>query len=201
MRTVMEQVSMPRKIVSDDGKFEVSIGSVNGVPTTAEIEACKKQVLEYEKSARNVLWARLLERGVLKLFKAVSPFSAGAVDMDIKPMDSTVQRYIASYFLDTIYEDGSDMATFYFYLPQTDDDVKDLLTYISMKGQSAFLDNKKNAYGYNSDDCTIFTHRLEAGKRYILAENEDYYDVIALDELTERIKKLQKALTDAAEEK
>ena len=200
MRTITEQVSVPKKIVSADGKFYVMVGKVGLAPTDAEIDACMNEVREYEKSAKNVIWARLLEAKVLKPFEAESPHSADAEALDIKPMDDSVRKYVARSFLGTIYGDGSGDPDFYFFLPRTEEDVKDLLTYIDMQGQSTFTDEKqkeKNAFGYNIDDCSIFTATLVPGKKYVIAENADrsWYDAIPLEELEGRIKTLVKTLT------
>jgi len=200
MKTITEQVSVPVKMVSDDGKFYVTVGKAGLVPTDAEINACSEKVREYEKSAKNVIWARLLEAKVLKPFEAISPHKVDAEALGIKPMDDFVKKYVARSFLDAIYEDGSGISDFYFFLPRTEEDVKDLLTYIDMQGQRTFTDEKKkekNAFGYNLDDCSISTITLVPGKRYIIAESDDrlWYNAIPLEELEGRIKTLVETLT------
>ena len=115
------------QIVSDDGKFKCSVCSIR-----TEEEA-RRLVQEYEQKLSTVLFQRLLDRGILKHLERKHV-------EDKESEEWKRQNYLIMF--DGIVEDYCSNIEWYKFEPRTEEDVKDLLTYVETEGEGGISDTE-----------------------------------------------------------
>lgn len=124
-KTVTNEVI--EQIVSDDGKFKCSVGSIR-----TEEEA-RRLVEEYEQKLSTVLFQRLLDRGILKHLERKH-----VEDKDKGTEEWKRQNWLEMF--DGIVEDYCSNIEWYKFEPRTEEDVKDLLTYVETESEGGISD-------------------------------------------------------------
>jgi len=182
------------RIVSTDGRFS-RVLSENA--TEEQKQAAIDDIKKYEESAKGVLMARLIETGVLK--KVLKPVTRYKEENGVKTViewqdledKSLYIRRMALYALDSIVDDCNERTDYYTFTPATEEDIKDL----------CILNKLNNPYhpemtAWNCDkwaeNMFIGADKVEAGKDYILAINDDCerWELFELDHMLSQFKKM-----------
>ena len=179
MRTIKAMVDS--YIESEDGSIRRCICG----KSDEEIEAAKKDIKDYESSAKGVLFARLKERGVLKRLER-------EVDAEGKRIGPDSSEHNGCFtLLDGILDDCCERSDYYFFKPKTEEDIKDMSIYVKLK--------YSYCSGIDGDDHPWWrsTGKVETGKTYIFEDNTEceYARFVSLDKLEERVSKMCKYFT------
>ena len=137
MREIKKTVTSEiiEQIVSDDGKFRCSVGSIR-----TEEEA-RRLVEEYEQKLSTVLFQRLLDRGILKHLERKH-----VEDKDKGTEEWKRQNWLEMF--DGIVEDYCANIEWYKFAPRTEEDVKDLLTYVKTEGGESLITDTEYLGGF-----------------------------------------------------
>ena len=197
-----ETITYDSRVVSTDGRY----ARILHKNLTAEERAgIIEEVKKYEESSKGVLFARLIETGVLK--KVLSP-KARCKEVDGKQVfvewpdvedKSLYIRRMALYAIDFIVDDGCERTDFYIFTPASEDDIKDIMV----------LAKLNNAYrpemtAWNKDKWPehmfLQADSLEAGKNYILAINDECerWEAYELDHMMSQFKRMTDYFSDMA---
>ena len=179
MKTV--KAMLDHYIESEDGSIRRYISG----KSAEEIEQAKKDIQDYESSAKGVLFSRLIERGVLKRIEREVDIEGRRVQVD----NSEHNGYFT--LLDGILDDCCERSEYYFFKPKTEEDIKDMGIYVKLK--------YSYCSGIDGDDHPWWrsTGKIEAGKTYLYQDNQEceYSQFISLDKLEERVSKMCKYFT------
>ena len=171
-------------IVSEDGHMCRSIVG----KSSEEIEAIKKDIKDYESSAKCVLFQRLKERGVLKEITKERDEENHVLGYDKSEHNGMLT------LMDAMFDAGRECAAYYFFLPKTEEDVKDMAVYTKLQyDYRAGIDGEEHPYW-------LRTGKITAGKTYIYQDNSDcaYGCFISLDDFETKAVKLVKFLSKSA---
>lgn len=127
MREIKKTVEIIDKIVSNDGKFESYVNSTHSEKMARDL------VQAYEQKLSTVLFQRLLDRGILRRLE-----SKHVEEKDRGTEEWKRQNWIKMF--DGITEDYADCIIWYKFVPRTEEDVKDLLTYVEIDSESGISD-------------------------------------------------------------
>lgn len=195
-------VTYDSRVVSTDGRFVRVLGAnASEEQKQAAIEDIKK----YDESTKGVLFARLVEKGVLN--KVLSPKVRYAEENGVKTAidwrdledKSLYIRKMALYAIDAIVDDGCDRTAYYIFTPASEDDIKDILV----------LAKLNNAYrpemtSWNKDKWPehmfLTADSIEVGKNYILALNDECerWEAYELDHMVSQFKRMTDYFSDMA---
>ena len=197
-----ETITFDSRVVSTDGRY-ARILHKNA--TEEERASAIDDVKKYEESSKGVLFARLIETGVLK--KVLSPkarykdVNGQQVFVEWSDLEdkSLYIRKMALYAIDFIVDDGCDRTDYYIFTPASEDDVKDILV----------LAKLNNAYrpemtAWNKDKWPehmfLQADSIEVGKNYILALNEECerWEAYELDHMMSQFKRMTDYFSDMA---
>lgn len=189
------------RIVSTDGRFVRYLGE----NATAELkQAAIDDIKKYEESSKCVLFARLIETGVLK--KVLTPKTrykeenGKQVALSWEECEKDIYiRKMALYAIDSIVDDGCERTDFYIFTPASEDDIKDIMV----------LAKLNNAYrpemtAWNKDKWTehmfLQADSIEAGKNYILAVNDECerWEAYELEHMMSQFKRMTDYFSDMA---
>lgn len=160
MEVINHTKEVPHYVVSADGGYTRYL-SAN--PTEEEIQNAKQAVLDYEKSAQSVIFARLMQRGVLSEIKQ---FSRKVDDPELTDEQKLHNQAVS--LLDAVLDDGCCRAEYYLFTPKTEEDIKDLGIYHKLQ------------FSYNdiyikdiSGELSRWVYDCEIGKTYIYYANHE----------------------------
>lgn len=171
-------------VVSEDGRMCRSIVGKSG----EEIESIKKDIMDYESSTKGVLFQRLRERGVLKAIEKERDEENHVIGYDKSERNGMLT------LMDAMFDDGCERSAYYFFLPKTEEDVKDMAVYAKLQyDYCAGIDGEEHPYW-------IGTGKIAAGKAYIYQDNSEceYARFISLDDFEAKVAKLVKFLSKTA---
>jgi hypothetical protein len=161
MEVINQSREVPQYVVSADGGYTRYL-SAN--PTEEEIQNAKQAVLDYESSAKGVIFQRLMQRGVISEIKSVYR----KTDSDPELTDEQKLQNQAVSLLDSVLDDGCCRASYYLFTPKTEEDIKDLGIY------------HKLAFNYNDlyingthDELSRWVYDCTVGKTYIYNANHE----------------------------
>ena len=190
------------RIVSTDGRVSRVLGEN---ATEEQKQAAIDDIKKYEESSKGVLFARLIETGVLKKvltpkarFKEVDGKQVFVEWTDLEDKSLYIRR-MALYAIDSIVDDGCERTDYYIFTPASEDDVKDILV----------LAKLNNAYrpemtAWNKDKWPehmfLQADSIEAGKNYILALNEECerWEAYELDHMMSQFRRMTDYFSDIA---
>ena len=190
------------RIVSTDGRVSRVLGEN---ATEEQKQAAIDDIKKYEESSKGVLFARLVETGVLKKvltpkarFKEVDGKQVFVEWTDLEDKSLYIRR-MALYAIDSIVDDGCERTDYYIFTPASEDDVKDILV----------LAKLNNAYrpemtAWNKDKWPehmfLQADSIEAGKNYILALNEECerWEAYELDHMMSQFRRMTDYFSDMA---
>ena len=130
MKINKKSVEVINSIVSEDGTYGVYF--LDG-KSEEEIKQAEEKVKEYEKSAAGVMFSLLMKSG------AVSDrirFKVADENGNLSEEDAKFNQYLN--FLDAIVEDGSENFYWRMYTPKTEEDIKNMMLFLSLKGMTTF---------------------------------------------------------------
>lgn len=168
-------------IESEDGGIRHSIIGLSG----EALDKVKQDIKDYESTAKGVLFARLMERGVLKRIERETNAEGALLQVD----HSELNGYFT--LLDGIMDDSCERSEYYFFKPKTEEDIKDMSIYAKLKySYCSGIDGNDNPYWRG-------TGKIEAGKTYIYQDSTEceFSRFISLDKLEKRVSEMCKYLT------
>ena len=179
MKVNTTNVEKVKSIVSEDGTFGIYLLENK---SEEEIQKAEEKVREYEKSAAGVMFS-LLKKGGAVSDRIV--YKKADEDGKLSEEDYKFNQYLT--FLDAIVEDGGENFYWRIFTPKTEEDVKNMMMFISLKGITTFSnplsEDRKKAIPYS-----LYARELKAGSNYIMGEQEDWYIFIEIDKVAERVK-------------
>ena len=125
MKEIKKTIEIVDRIVSNDGKFERRVDDLHPE------EEAKAVVKAYEEKLSTVLFQRLLDRGILRLLERKHVEEKGTEEWKR-------QNWLEMF--DGITEAYAGCVTWYKFAPRTEEDVKDLLTYIEIDSADGISD-------------------------------------------------------------
>jgi hypothetical protein len=190
------------RIVSTDGRFS-RVLSENA--TEEQKQAAIDDIKKYEESSKGVLFARLVETGVLK--KVLKPNTRYKEENGVKTAiewqdledKSLYIRKMALLAIDSIVDDGCDRTDYYTFTPATEDDIKDILVLAKLNN----VYRPEMTY-WNKDKWPehmfLTADSIEVGKNYILALNDEceHWEAYELDHMMSQFKKMVDYFSDIA---
>ena len=195
-------VTYDSRVVSADGRFARVLGAN---ATEEQKQAAIEDIKKYEESSKGVLFARLIETGVLKKvltpkarFKEVNGKQEFVEWPELEDKSLYIRR-MALYAIDSIVDDGCERTDYYIFTPASEDDVKDILV----------LAKLNNAYrpemtAWNKDKWPehmfLQADSIEVGKNYILALNEECerWEAYELDHMMSQFRRMTDYFSDMA---
>lgn len=171
-------------VVSEDGHMHRSIVG----KSSEEIENIKKDIRDYESSAKCVLFQRLKERGVLKVINKERDAENYVLGFDKSEYNGMLT------LMDEMFDDGRECSAYYFFLPKTEEDIKDMAVYTKLQyNYCSGINGEEHPYW-------LGTGKITAGKTYIYQDNSDceYGRFISLDDFETKATKLVKFLSKSA---
>ncbi len=162
MEVINQTKEVPHCVVSADGGYTRYLSSS---PTEEEIQNAKQAVMDYEKSAKGVIFQRLMQRGALSEITAYRR----KTDADPELTDEQKLHNQAINLLDAVLDDGCCRASYYLFTPKSEEDIKDLGIYHKLQFQYNDLYIKDTSEPELSRwvyDCTV-------GKTYIYNANHE----------------------------
>lgn len=197
-----ETITYDSRVVSTDGRYARILHKDMTEEERAQII---EDVKKYEESSKGVLFARLMETGVLKKvltpkarYKEVDGKQEFVEWPDVEDKSLYIRR-MALYAIDSIVDDGCERTDYYIFTPASEDDIKDILV----------LAKLSNAYrpemtSWNKDKWPehmfLTADSLEAGKNYIIAINEECerWEAYELDHMMSQFKRMTDYFSDMA---
>lgn len=190
------------RIVSTDGRFS-RVLSENA--TEEQKQAAINDIKKYEESSKGVLFARLVETGVLKKvltpkarFKEVNGKQEFVEWPELEDKSIYIRR-MALYAIDSIVDDGCERTDYYIFTPATEDDIKDIMVLAKLNNvyrpeMTAWNKDKWPEHMFLQADS------IEVGKNYILALNEECerWEAYELDHMTSQFKRMVDYFSDMA---
>ena len=190
------------RIVSTDGRFSRVLGEN---ATEEQKQAAIDDIKKYEESSKGVLFARLVETGVLKkvLTPKVRYREENGVEKAIDWQDledkSLYIRKMALYALDSIVDDGCERTDFYTFTPASEDDIKDIMVLAKLNGAY-----RPEMTAWNKDkwpeQMFLQATSIEAGKNYILAISDECerWEAYEFDHMMSQFKRMTDYFSDIA---
>jgi hypothetical protein len=190
------------RIVSTDGRFS-RVLSENA--TEEQKQAAINDIKKYEESAKGVIFARLIETGVLK--KVLMPNTRYKEENGVKTViewqdledKSLYIRKMALLALDALVDDGCDRTDYYTFTPATEDDIKDILVLAKLNNVY-----RPEMTSWNKDKWPehmfLTADSIEVGKNYILALNDECerWEAYELDHMISQFKRMVDYFSDIA---
>ena len=190
------------RIVSTDGRF-ARVLSENA--TEEQKQAAIEDVKKYEESSKGVLFARLIETGILKKvlkpntrYKEVDGKQVCVEWPDVEDKSLYIRR-MALYALDSIVDDGCERTDYYTFTPSTEDDIKDIMVLAKLNGAY-----RPEMTAWNKDKWPehmfLQADSIEAGKNYIIAINDECerWEAYELDHMVSQFKRMTDYFSDIA---
>ena len=171
-------------VVSEDGRMCRSIVG----KSSEEIESIKKDIRDYESSSKCVLFQRLKERGVLKLIDYERDAENHVLGNDRSEHNGMLT------LMDGLFDDECGRSAYYFFLPKTEEDIKDMAIYSKLQyDYCSGIDGEEHPYWRG-------TGKIAAGKTYIYQDNTEceFGRFISLDDFEAKVTKLVKFFSKAA---
>lgn len=171
-------------IVSEDGRMCFSIVG----KSDEEIERVKKDIKDYESSSKSVLLQRLKERGVLKIIKKERDAENQIIGNDKSEHNGMLA------LMNEMCDNGYGNSDYYFFLPKTEEDIKDMAVYVKLQyDYASSLDGQEHPYA-------LGTGKIVTGNTYIYQDNREceWGRFISLDDFDVKAAKLVKFLSKAA---
>jgi hypothetical protein len=166
MEVINQTKEVPHYVVSADGSYTRYLSSS---PTDEEIQNAKQAVLDYEKSAQSVIFARLMQRGVLSEIKSYC-----RRDSDPELTEEQKLHNQAVHLLDAVIDDDRCRAGYYLFTPKSEEDIKDLGIYHKLQFQYNDIFIKEA-----SEELSRWVYDCVVGKAYIYyANHECEFDAI-----------------------
>lgn len=191
MKVNTASVEKVRSIVSEDGTFGIYCLEDK---SEEEIKQAEKRVEEYEKSAAGVMFSLLQKSG------AVSDriqFKKPEEDGTFTEENRKFNQYLN--FLDAIVEDGCENFYWRMFTPKTEEDVRNMMLFLSLKGMTTFskplTEEVEKAIPYS-----LYARELKAGSNYIMGEQEDWWIFVDIDKVAERVKAMADHLVKLCED-
>lgn len=153
-RTVTTEVV--DKVVSCDGKYTRKVDEL------CPLEHAKMCISEYENKLSTVLWQRMIDRGLLIKIDS---------HPDIKKDDLTPEQKHDRFLynaIDWINDSGCSSFSYYIFKPDTEQDIVDLLTYVSSNNETEGMYFPKEEYADESFICT--RKNIIPGHKYLYCE-------------------------------
>lgn len=147
-------VEQDQYVISADGTFR---RYVNGL-SEEDKKSAIAEVRNYEDSAKGVIFARLLERGVLTELKHVRK--------EEKTEEENAYN-MALTLLDGVMDDNYERSDYYLFTPATEQDIKDLATYAKMRYDANLIHTTPDDDGWRG------TGHPEVGKTYVFQLNSE----------------------------
>ena len=160
MEKITTKVEVDQYYVSEDGNFRRCVMGA----TDEQKKAYADEIRKYEESACGTLYARLLQRGVIRELSKIKPSEGSELTEEQKRFNS------AMTLLDGIMDDEYCRCDYYLFTPQTEEDIKDLANYAKLKydySQGILSSVKDDESGWRT------THNPEVGKVYIFQLNTE----------------------------
>lgn len=198
MQTVNKTYEKIIQLVSDDGRYKVNVDYDSFSSAQEALDSARKQVKEYERSARAVLLGDLEARKVLMRWT----FETLAVPQGLSVEEADEWRakkeqeegYSAGRLADDIFDDERSESTYYIFAPASDVDVRDFCTLLSMCGDSLVDSLGGRKYCFCCGQA-----QLKKGSKYLvqLGAGSDFPEiewarVADMDALVEGVKALSK---------
>lgn len=169
-----------QRYVSEDGQFSRSVKNLS----EEEKERVKKDIKDYETSAKGVLFSRLKERNVIRLIEHTNTTE----HPDGTPLsESEKTAQVSAWLLDNIMDDGCTRSDYFMFMPKTEEDIQDMFKYLKLEYQYMSVPDGSETPGQYRN-----TLKIETGKAYILMLNTEceYYSFILPELLKERVVKM-----------
>lgn len=179
MKINKTSVEVIDSIVSEDGSFGYYMLKDK---SKEEIEEFTEKVKEYEKCSAGVMFSLLQKNGVIsdRIRYKVADENGNLSEEDYK-----FNQYLN--FFDAIVEDCSENFYWRMFTPKTEEDVKNMMIFLSIKGMTTFskslTDDRRKLIPYS-----LYAKELKAGSNYILGESDDWWVFIEIDKVAERVK-------------
>lgn len=191
MKINTTSVEKVKSIVSEDGTFGIYLLENK---SEDEIKQAEEKVREYEKSAAGVMFSLLQKSGAIS---DRIQFKKPEEDGKLSEEDCKFNQYLA--FLDAIVEDGSENFYWRVFTPKTEEDIKNMMLFLSLKGITTFSnplsEDRKKSIPYS-----LYARELKAGSNYIMGEQEDWWIFIEIDKVAERVKAMADHLVKLCED-
>lgn len=169
-----------QRYVSEDGQYSRSVKNLS----EEEKERIKKDIKDYETSAKGVLFSRLKERNVIRQIEHTN----ASEHSDGTPLsESEKLAQVSAWLLDNIMDDGCARSDYFMFMPKTEEDIQDMFKYLKLEYQYMSVPDGSETPGHYKN-----TLKIETGKAYILMLNTEceYYSFILPDLLKERVVKM-----------
>lgn len=168
---------------SEDGHFQRSLRD----KTEEERTKIFEEVRKYESSAKGVLYARLISKGVLKEVRPSGKQWETLTDEEKKQSGFF-------FLLDAVMDSEYGRNYYYLFTPQTEDDIKDYYNYQKLLYDCS-VDGKDSDYH-------LITYDVKVGGTYILSVNPDceWCTTISPDKVTKRVDAMAKYYEKLGEE-
>lgn len=203
MQTINQTINQVLAFASSDGRYKVNVNYDNFSSAEGAIVSARKQVEEYESSARAVLLRDLEARKVImpwKLENLAVPQGLSTEEADEwRAKKKQEEGYSVGRLADVIFDDDRGESNYYIFAPATDADVRDFCVLMSMCGVG-LADTLDGPYKY----CfSLGQCRLKKGSKYLvqLGAGSDFPEiewarVVGMDVLVEGAKALAKFVKD-----
>ena len=166
--------------VSEDGQYSRTVRGMSD----DEKSKVEQEIKDYEQSAKCVLFSRLKQRNVLgeDLYTCKSQHDDGT---PLTEEEKAAQN--AAWLLDNIMDNGCGRSEYYILTPRTEEDIKDLCTYLKLEYPDIGVLDGSEGNDYNRN-----TSKIETGKQYVLQINGEceYYSIVSMPLLQKRIEKM-----------
>jgi rhamnogalacturonyl hydrolase YesR len=173
--------------------------------TEEQRKAAIDDIKKYEETSKSVLFARLIETGVLKkvLMPKVRYTAENGVQKAIDWQDledkSLYIRRMALYAIDSIVDDGCERTDYYIFTPASEEDIKDIMVLAKLNNVY-----RPEMTSWNKDKWPehmfLTADSIEVGKNYILALNEECerWEAYELDHMISQFKRMVDYFSDIA---
>lgn len=177
METVKSTFEYTSSIVSADGTMRRYL-AVNS--SEEAIAAAKQDIADYEKAAAGVLFARLLQRGVL------SPLNSFRAKEGEELTEEQKLHNQAVSLLDDLMDDGCCRGNYFLFTPKTEEDVKDLCVYHKLTYQYSDI------IFQSSKELSRYSGSCEKGENYIYISNPEceYGQLVNLSKFAKDVAKM-----------
>lgn len=171
------KVEVENYAISEDGNFRRYL---KGLGEEARASAIR-EVKDYEESAKGVIYARLVERGVL------SQRLQTVRETEEKPLtDEQKTHNNFMWFLDAVLDNDNACSNYFLFTPKTEQDIKDLAVYNKIAYSCDLISVTEDS------GSTRYTRCPEVGKVYIYQANPDceWGALVSPEVLEKRVSKM-----------
>lgn len=198
MQVINETYQKPVQFVSSDGRYKADVDYDGFSSAQDAISSARKQVEEYEKSARSVILKDLEARKVIMRWEleayAVPQGITGDEADEWRAKKRQEEGFSVGRIANSIFDDDRMEANYYIFAPASDADVKDFCTLLDMCGAGLSDSLSFHKYSFHCGQA-----QLKKGSKYVVMlgadsdfPNVEWASVVDLDMLMEGVKALSK---------